>query len=104
MPYKDVEKIAKCLDYKHLGKQRVEAMQILNALRLDFNSSWKSHPIVKMWKGSENALKYYCNVMINEWVSRGYSSHKATLLFKYFEYYSKLGWNEKPKLDYVWVY
>ena len=28
MPYADFEKIAKCLDYKRLGKQRVEAMQI----------------------------------------------------------------------------
>ena len=30
MPYADIEKSLKCLDYKRLGKQRVEAMQTYN--------------------------------------------------------------------------
>ena len=33
LPYPDFVKSAKALDYKRLGKQRVEAWQILRALR-----------------------------------------------------------------------
>lgn len=33
LPYADFSMSAKCLDYRRLGKQRVEAMQILNAIR-----------------------------------------------------------------------
>ena len=32
LPYKSFTKSAQVLDYKRLGKQRVEAMQIFNAL------------------------------------------------------------------------
>jgi hypothetical protein len=32
LPYADFVKTAKCLDYRRLGKQRVEAFQILNIL------------------------------------------------------------------------
>ena len=33
LPYPDFTQSAKTLDYRRLGKQRVEAWQILNALR-----------------------------------------------------------------------
>jgi hypothetical protein len=36
MPYSDFEKTARCLDNKRLGKQRVEAWQILNTLNKIF--------------------------------------------------------------------
>jgi len=125
-PYSDVEKIASSLDYRRLGKQRVEAMQILNAIQK--KNGWSNHPIVSMWRGYENALKFYCNTMISEWKRRGYnntmklydikgkiefpkwwgredfhSSHRAALLAKDFEYYSQFGWKEKPEIDYVWI-
>ena len=33
LPYEDFTKTAQCLDYKRLGKQRVEAYQILRILK-----------------------------------------------------------------------
>lgn len=31
-----------------------------------------------------------------------FASHRAALLCKNFEHYSKFGWNEKPELNYIW--
>jgi hypothetical protein len=61
---------AKALDYKRLGKQRVEAYQILNTLK-GHSHGWKNHPAVKMWEGHTGALALYMNAMIDEWVARG---------------------------------
>jgi len=33
LPFPDFKKSASCLDYKRLGKQRVEGLQILNAIQ-----------------------------------------------------------------------
>ena len=58
LPYADFVKTAKCLDYRRLGKQRVEAFQILNILEgKTTKAGWKHHPAVLMWEGYENALK-----------------------------------------------
>lgn len=127
LPYSDFRKSAKVLDYRRLGKQRVEALQILKALQIE-DYGWKNHPIVKMWKGFENALIEYKNIMIDEWINRGYnnnmiideiideiiypkwlgndelhSSHRSNLLGKDYEYYSKFNWNEEPGREYVWI-
>ena len=69
LPYADFSKTAKCLDYKRLGKQRVEAKQILNIL-LDRTETkgWRNHPAVLMWVGYENALKIYYNMILDEWI------------------------------------
>ena len=73
LPYDDFERTAKCLDYKRLGKQRVEAKQILDIITgKNPNSRWRNHPAVKMWVGFENALGSYMNYMIAEWIKRGY--------------------------------
>jgi len=48
LPYSDFENTVKCLDYRRLGKQRVEAMQILNCLQPGSTSSWKNHPRCKL--------------------------------------------------------
>jgi hypothetical protein len=32
-----------------------------------------------------------------------HSSHRAALLYKNYEHYSQFGWNEEPKLDYIWI-
>ena len=113
------------IDNKRLGKQRVEAFQILNILleRTD-RKGWRNHPAVLMWKGYENALKYYFNLCVNEWISRGFkntmkyetieksfnpntdmpfwfgderihSSHRSALLSKNHEWYKKFNWKEK---------
>ena len=79
LPYIDFEKSAQVLDYRRLGKQRVEAQQILNLL-MDptLKSRWRSHPCVAMWTGYEEALKKYITVMIREWVKRGYKNTMNT--------------------------
>jgi len=70
LPYKSFTKSAQVLDYKRLGKQRVEAMQIFNALTGVPTKSgkaytgWLNHPAVVMWKDYEEALLLYKNKMI----------------------------------------
>lgn len=78
LPYSDFSHTAKSLDYRRLGKQRVETYQILKVLlgqgRVLKNGSlaWQNHPAVKMWRGYESALAEYGRVICVEWKSRGY--------------------------------
>lgn len=74
LPYESFQQTAEILDYKRLGKQRLETKQILNALAPGSTSKWRNHPAVKMWKGYEECLKLYMSVMIKEWISRGYKN------------------------------
>ena len=67
------------LDYRRLGKQRVEAWQILNVLRGVDNygmpkehTGWVSHPATKMWRGHISALAYYGVLCCEEWRRLGY--------------------------------
>jgi len=90
--------------------------------------AWENHPAVKMWRGYENCLAYYMNTMISVWEERGYknnmgkekvcilrikfpwwlgdeefhASHRANLLRKDYEYYSKFGWTEDTETAYFW--
>lgn len=128
LPYANIEKSMKVLDSRRLGKQRVEAFQILNILlKRTKSSAWKNHPAVKMWRGRANALKYYFNKSVEEWLNRGYnntmkketikgkivfpnwlgkrkfhSSHKSNLLRKNPDHYQKFNWREPNNLPYVW--
>lgn len=88
LPYPDFRKTAAVLDYKRLGKMRVESRQIMDTLIaiknddlyiIDKNGKrrkrgWINHPAVLMWKGFEGALALYCNSMIREWINRGYNN------------------------------
>lgn len=70
LPYADFRRSAQALDSRRLGKQRVEAWQILRCLEQP--NRWRNHPAVRMWAGYEDALKAYMNACIDEWVLRGY--------------------------------
>ena len=72
LPYSDFTESAKVLDNKRLGKQRVETMQIMNAI-LKPGHGWRNHPAVKMWRGHENTLFQYQIAICSEWTSRGYN-------------------------------
>ncbi len=85
LPYRDFNKTAQCLDYKRLGKQRVEAWQIYQALTI-MNYGWKNHPIVKMWRGYEKCLLVYGMVICVEWINRGY---KDAMYLRFFTEYKK---------------
>jgi hypothetical protein len=66
-----MERSAKALDNKRLGKQRVEALQILRA-NLGLTKGWRNHPAAVMWRGHEGYLYLYTNAMCMEWRQRGF--------------------------------
>lgn len=129
LPYYDFVRSAACLDNRRLGKQRVEAKQILETLK--HGGGWEKHPAVKMWRGYERGLSTYGLVMCGEWRRRGYvdnlhgyfvdnltieggqypwwlgwsrfhASHRSNLLRKNPKHYEQFGWPEGPDLPYVW--
>lgn len=58
LPLPDFAATAAVLDPRRLGKQRVEALQILRGLIVP-GYGWRHHPAVKMWAGYEEALVRY---------------------------------------------
>jgi hypothetical protein len=91
LPHPSFQESAQALDYRRLGKQRVECKQIYLALTQP-EYGWKNHPAVKMWAGYEQALVMYARTICREWRSRGY---KDTLL----DYFLSLPceWVKAPK-------
>ena len=78
MPYQSYTQVAKTLDYKRLGKQRVEGMQTYNQLTKG-KGGYPHHPINKMWTGYESSLAEYTNAMITQWITRGYNNTMETI-------------------------
>ncbi|MDA0632193.1 MSMEG_6728 family protein [Nonomuraea sp. MCN248] len=70
LPYPDFARTAAVLDPLRLGKQRVEALQILRALTVP-GYGWRHHPAVKMWAGFEEALVRYGLEICRQWCSMG---------------------------------
>ena len=131
LPYPSFKRSAKVLDRQRLGKQRVEAYQILLALK-GKKSGWINHPAVKMWKGHENSLAIYGIAVCEEWTGRGYkdtcrekisflfdakkktihpewigkrkfhASHKSNLIRKDRKHYGKHFGKISGKLPYAW--
>ena len=114
------------MDFRRLGKERVEAYQIWQTLTGQTKSNaWKNHPAVLMWKGYEDALLAYQDAMIKEWIRRGYRnnmllrssgtyenppwlgdsrlhlSHQSNLVRKNPEYYGPI-FNIHGELPYFW--
>lgn len=92
MPHHDYQVVALQLDNKRLGKQRVEAYQILRALTGESNG-WINHPATKMWRGYEYQLAKYGWVICYEWFARGFQD---SLLLKFDEALNKLQNTSKP--------
>lgn len=78
LPYPNFTVSMMCLDQLRLGKQRVEARQILGAL--DGESGWARHPAVLMWHGHREALMLYGDCAIREWMRRGYNNTMHLLI------------------------
>jgi hypothetical protein len=73
LPYISFTNTATVLDYRRLGKQRVETKQILQVLDPSYNKrGWINHPAVRMWRGYEWALAEYGKTICREWIRRGY--------------------------------
>jgi hypothetical protein len=132
LPYPDFAKSAKVLDRQRLGKQRLEAYNLLTILRgTAHGTGWRKHPATRMWAGHEEALAEYGIAVCKEWRRRGYkdtmmeriqalrgtkratkpkwfgdeafhASHRSNLLRKDPLWYGQFGWSEGPELAYVW--
>lgn len=124
-PFSSIGQSARVLDYRRLGKQRVESRQIIDTLEGN-SKGWRNHPAVRMWDGYTDGLKHYFNVMSHEWIRRGYkhtmgfyvvqspilppwvgverfhSSHRAALLWKLPAWYNQFQWSETPEYNYYW--
>lgn len=130
LPYEDFAASAEVLDYRRLGKQRVETWQILNALG-GKTKGWVNHPASRMWRGHETALALYGETVCREWIRRGYKdtmlerfvnltagapvsmpawlgdervhiSHQSNLVRKDGEFYGPIFPDVPPDLEYVW--
>ena len=127
MPYPDYRRSLECLDRARLGKQRVEAFQIISALRGE-SSGWINHPAVRMWREHLPALIEYYNLSLQVWSARGYRnvlllpfpeiaspikppwvgnrqfhrSHQSNLVRKNPAYYRKFFPHVSCNLPYVW--
>jgi len=129
LPYADFSESAHCLDYRRLGKQRVEAWQIYQIVSGQRTTGgWVNHPATKMWEGHATALAWYYDIIVLEWISRGYTntmsplkvslesivmppfigdkafhdSHKSNLLRKDYIFYSQYNWQVPDNLPYIW--
>lgn len=71
LPFPSFRESAEVLDFRRLGKQRVEVLQILKALE-NPNAGWRNHPAVKMWEGYQYALSIYGLECCVAWENRGY--------------------------------
>ena len=94
LPHPDFVESAGALDDRRLGKQRVECLQILNALhQVKFTVNmeepvpidgtvipWVNHPVVSMWRGYEVALAEYGITICEEWRSRGFADRVQRVL------------------------
>lgn len=70
LPYPVFADSAAVLDSRRLGKQRVEALQVLRGL-IRPGYGWRHHPAVRMWTGYEEALVRYGLEVCREWTARG---------------------------------
>jgi hypothetical protein len=72
LPYASFSESAAVLDRARLGKQRVEALQVLRAVTVP-GYGWRNHPAAKMWRGYVPALTKYALVMTDAWLARGFA-------------------------------
>ena len=92
LPWPDMQRTAKSLDNKRLGKQRVEALQILRA-NLGLTSGWRNHPAAVMWRGHEGFLYQYTNAICMEWRQRGYEDSVQARLQEIYAEHDLQGWD-----------
>jgi hypothetical protein len=79
LPYPDFVASAAVLDPRRLGKQRVEALQVLRGLTVA-GYGWRHHPAVRMWSGYEEALVRYGLEVCAVWTASGHADTCAASL------------------------
>lgn len=99
LPEASFQQSMSVLDDKRLGKQRVEAKQILRALRGE-TTGWVHHPATKMWRGYEGALSFYGYTACAQWIMRGFDDNLQLYFLEHLESYSRsdmppwFGWRD----------
>ena len=102
LPFADFFKSLRVLDYRRLGKQRVEAFQLLCANgdewallerkrrtgKTTAYKGWINHPAAIMWRGYNEALSVYMNICIQEWELRGYNNTMSKRQYLFGEFFS----------------
>jgi hypothetical protein len=129
LPHPDFVASARALDDRRLGKQRVEALQILRA-QIREGYGWQNHPAVRMWRGFPEGVAAYALAICDEWSGRGrkdtvadsvradlaaaallptwlgddrvHRSHRQVLLHKLPEHYTAQFPHDEPGDTYVW--
>jgi hypothetical protein len=84
LPHSSFQLTARSLDYRRLGKQRVEVYQILRALNGE-TKGWRNHPAARMWDGYEPVLAMYGCMICDEWKKRGYKDTMTARIAEYFK-------------------
>jgi hypothetical protein len=79
LPCEDFAATARVLDRRRLGKQRVEAIQVLRALTVP-GYGWRHHPAALMWTGYEEALVRYGLDICARWRALGHGDTCAATL------------------------
>ncbi|MGX1365201.1 hypothetical protein RKD19_000560 [Streptomyces canus] len=79
LPHPDFRRTALLLDRRRLGKQRVEALQVLRGLTVP-GYGWRRHPAVRMWAGYEEALVRYGLEICRVWREHGHQDSCAASL------------------------
>ena len=79
LPYPDFRSSGLALDRRRLGKQRVEALQVLRGLVVP-GYGWRHHPAVRMWTGYEEALVRYGLEICRVWREQGHQDSCAATL------------------------
>lgn len=79
LPHPEFTASALALDRRRLGKQRVEAIQVLRGLTVP-GYGWRRHPAVLMWTGYEEALVRYGLEICRVWCELGHQDTCAATL------------------------
>ncbi|AYN37898.1 cytoplasmic protein [Streptomyces dangxiongensis] len=79
LPDPDFRCSALLLDRRRLGKQRVEALQVLRGLTVP-GYGWRRHPAVRMWSGYDEALVRYGLEVCRVWREHGHQDGCAASL------------------------
>ena len=72
LPYPSFAESVRLLDRARLGKQRVEALQVLRAITVP-GYGWRHHPVAKMWRGYVPALAKYALESADAWIELGHA-------------------------------
>ncbi|MFF4169522.1 MSMEG_6728 family protein [Streptomyces sp. NPDC001744] len=98
LPYAGFAESAAVLDPRRLGKQRVEALQVLRGLTVP-GYGWRRHPAVRMWAGYEEALVRYGLDVCGAWTAGGRADTcAATLIRDYLARFPGAGVREQDAL------